>query len=85
MNTMNNLNIPPLLEAALRLRAENDLSKLFLPTDDNKLSRVAQKIMKTDWSITSVLRTLALEVDWQSGDPKFLVLSIADELEKIHE
>jgi hypothetical protein len=82
---MNNLNIPPLLEAALRLRAENDLSKLFLPTDDNKLSRVAQKIMKTDWSITSVLRTLALEVDWQSGDPKFLVLSIADELEKIHE
>ncbi len=82
MNTMNNLNIPPLLEAALRLRVENDLSKLFLPTEDNKLSLVAQKIMKTDWSITSVLRTLALEVDWESGDPKFLVLSIADELEK---
>ena len=79
---MNNLNIPPLLESALRLRAENDLSKLFLPPDDNKLSPVAQKIMKTDWSITSVLRTLALEVDWESGDPKFLVLSIADELEK---
>jgi hypothetical protein len=81
---MNNLNIPPLLEAALRLRAENDLSKLFLPTDNNKLSPVAQKIMKTDWSITSVLRTLALEVDWESGDPKFLVLSIADELEEYH-
>jgi hypothetical protein len=82
---MNNLNIPPLLEAALRLRAENDLSKLFLPTDDNKLSLVAQKIMKTDWSITSVLRTLALEVDWESGDPKFLVLSIADELDEYHD
>jgi hypothetical protein len=82
MNTMNNLNIPPLLEAALRLRAENDFSKLFLPPDETKLSPVARKIIETDWSITSVLRTLALEVDWESGDPKFLVLSIADELQK---
>jgi len=27
------------------------------------------------------LRTLAYEIDWESGDPKFLVLDIAKELE----
>ena len=81
---MTNLNIPPLLDAALRMRDENDLSRLFLP-DENTLSPVAQKIMRTNWSITSVLRTLAPEVDWESGDPKFLVLSIVEELEKINE
>jgi hypothetical protein len=82
---MTNLNIPPLLEAALRLREKNDLSRIFLPPDENTLSPVAQKIMRTNWSITSVLRTLALEVDWESGDPKFLVLSIVEELAKINE
>lgn len=32
--------------------------------------------------IAAALRATAYNLDWESGDPKFLILSIADELEQ---
>ena len=32
------------------------------------------------WIVAAALRAAAHWVDWESGDPKFLVLAIADEL-----
>ena len=33
------------------------------------------------WALIAALRTVAHRVDWESGDPKFLVLALAAELE----